>query len=198
MESKNEFYEINLDYNDYYPDTSIRGQRRSFGEISRHRAPARYVEPGYRNPDRGRHSMQDNLAWNISIGGMLANVDVTTNFTGTSTEAAFVVPILFGVKYYIARSTFDTSVRPFAKAAVGPFIGQQEKSEENIAGTIVETRSETAFGGQLGGGVDFLISRHFMTGFALGYNLISDFDQPIGGSRNYSGPVFDFGLSVLF
>jgi hypothetical protein len=141
---------------------------------------------------------QDNLAWNISIGGMLANVEVNTNITGTSTEAAFVVPILFGIKYYFAHSTFNTSVRPYAKAAVGPFIGQQEKSEENITGVVIETRSETAFGGQLGGGVDFLMGRYFMTGFSLGYNLISDFDQPIGGSRNYSGPVFNFGLSVLF
>jgi hypothetical protein len=141
---------------------------------------------------------QDNLAWNISIGGMLADIEVNTDFTGTSTEAAVVAPILFGIKYYFAQSTFNTSVRPYAKAAVGPFIGSQEKSEENITGVVIESRTEATFGGQLGGGVDFLMSRHFMTGFSLGYNLISDFDQPIGGSRNYSGPVFNFGLSVLF
>jgi hypothetical protein len=129
---------------------------------------------------------------------MLADIEVNTDFTGTSTEAAVVAPILFGIKYYFAQSTFNTSVRPYAKAAVGPFIGSQEKSEENITGVVIESRTEATFGGQLGGGVDFLMSRHFMTGFSLGYNLISDFDQPIGGSRNYSGPVFNFGLSVLF
>jgi len=84
------------------------------------------------------------------------------------------------------------------KVAVGPFVGQQEKTEEGVFGVIVESRSLTVFGGQVGAGVDFILSRHFMLGVGLGYNLMADFDEPIGGSKNYSGPEFSVGLSFLF
>ncbi len=105
--------------------------------------------------------------------------------------------MLFGVKYYLPKSTYGTSVRPFLKAAVGPFMGRQSKTLVFLFVTA-DSRSETAFGGQLGGGVDFVLSRRFLLGVNLGYNLMSDFDQPIGGSDNYSGPEFSFGLSFLF
>lgn len=107
-----------------------------------------------------------------------------------------VTSVLFGVKYYLPRSTYGTSVRPFLKAAVGPFMGRQSATMF-FGFVIADSRSETAFGGQLGGGVDFVLSRRFLLGVNLGYNLMSDFDQPIGGSNNYSGPEFSFGLSLL-
>lgn len=47
-------------------------------------------------------------------------------------------------------------------------------------------------------GVDFVLGSHFMPGIALSYNLMSDFDKPIGGSKNYGGPEFSFGISYLF
>ena len=144
------------------------------------------------------HWLQENLALNIAVGGMLADFETKTDITGVSTETAFVAPILFGVKYYFPGSTLNSSARPFAKVAVGPFVGQQEKTEEAVSGVIVESRSRTAFGGQVGAGIDFILSRYFMLGVALGYNLMADFDEPIGGSRNYSGPEFSVGLSFLF
>lgn len=36
-----------------------------------------------------------------------------------------------------------------------------------------------------------------MTGITLGYNLMTDFAEPIGGSRNYSGPEFGIALSLV-
>jgi opacity protein-like surface antigen len=144
------------------------------------------------------HWLQENMALNIAIGGMLADIETRSNLFGTTTEVAVVAPILFGVKYYFPESTLKSSARPFAKVAVGSFIGQQEKTEEDPFGIIVESRTQTAFGGQVGAGVDFILSRHFMFGVGLGYNLMADFDEPIGGSKNYSGPEFNVGLSLLF
>lgn len=144
------------------------------------------------------HWLEENLALNIVVGGMLADVETNTNIIGTTTEVAVVAPILFGLKYYFPKSTFGSSARPYAKIAVGPFIGQQEKTEEDIFGVIVESRSESAFGGQVGVGTDFILSRYFMLGVAFKYNLMTDFSEPIGGSKNYGGPEFSFGLSVLF
>ncbi len=143
------------------------------------------------------HWLQENLALNITIGGILADFETKTGIAGVSTQTAFVAPILLGVKYYFPGSTLNSSVRPMVKVAVGPFIGQQERTEEGIYGVIVESRSLTVFGGQVGAGVDFILGRYFMLGVGLGYNLMSDFDEPIGGSRNYSGPEFSVGLSLL-
>jgi len=58
--------------------------------------------------------------------------------------------------------------------------------------------SGPAFGGQLGAGIDFILSPHFMAGIAGGYNIMADFEEPIGGSVNYGGPEFSIGLSYLF
>lgn len=143
------------------------------------------------------HWLQENLALNITVGGILADFETRTGIPGVSTETAFVAPILLGVKYYFPGSTLNSSVRPMVKVAVGPFIGQQERTEEGVYGVIVESRSESAFGGQVGAGVDFILSRYFMLGVTLGYNLMTDFDEPIGGSKNYSGPEFSVGLSLL-
>lgn len=144
------------------------------------------------------HWLQENLALNIAIGGMVADIETKSDFLSTTTEVAVVAPILFGVKYYFPESALKSSVRPLLKVAVGSFIGQQEKTEEDFFGVIVESRTQTAFGGQVGAGVDFILSRYFMLGLGLGYNLMADFDEPIGGSKNYSGPEFNVGLSFLF
>ncbi|MEE9552967.1 MAG: outer membrane beta-barrel protein [candidate division Zixibacteria bacterium] len=144
------------------------------------------------------HWLEENLALNVVIGGMLADVETNTNIIGTTTEVAVVAPILFGVKFYFPKSTFSSSARPYVKATVGSFIGQQEKTEEDIFGVIVESRSESAFGGQVGIGTDFILSRYFMLGVAFKYNLMTDFKEPIGGSKNYGGPEFSFGMSFLF
>jgi hypothetical protein len=54
----------------------------------------------------------------------------------------------------------------------------------------------TVFGGQLGAGVDFELSRHFMLGLSLKYNLMSDFHEINVGRRNYSG--FECCLGIGF
>lgn len=142
------------------------------------------------------HWLQENLALNISVGAMMAEVETYENTISQSTRIALVSPVLFGLKYYFPRSTYHSSVRPFVKAAVGPYTGYQEKSESGVV-VIVESRSESVMGGQLGGGVDFILGSHFLTGIAFAYNFIDDFQEPIGGSRNYSGPEIEFGLSLL-
>jgi hypothetical protein len=55
-----------------------------------------------------------------------------------------------------------------------------------------------AFAGQLGGGVDIQLGRHFMLDTKAVYNLASDFREPLGGRKNYSGFEFSVGLNFLF
>ncbi len=59
------------------------------------------------------------------------------------------------------------------------------------------SRTEAVFGGQVEAGIDFLLGRRVMTGLRFAYDLMSDFQQPIGGCRNYSGPEFTIGLGFL-
>ncbi len=143
------------------------------------------------------HWLEEYIALTIDIGGMAADVSTSTGASGVTTETSVIGSILMGVKVYFPNSTYTSSVRPYASAGVGPFTGSQSSTGVGTSVTV-ESRSETAFGGQVGAGVDFILGRHFMTGFSVCYNLMTDFSQPIGGSRNYSGPEFSFGFSYLF
>jgi hypothetical protein len=100
------------------------------------------------------------------------------------------------MKYYLPNSTLSTATRPYVKAAAGPYVGTQSSVSVGTSVTV-EERVETVIGGQLGGGVDFILGRRVMLGVALGYNIISDFNEAIGGSVNYSGPEFAIGISLL-
>jgi hypothetical protein len=55
------------------------------------------------------HWLQENLALDISVGR-----------------------ILLGVKYYFLKSTYNSSVRPFAHASLGFFNGSQTRSEAEV------------------------------------------------------------------
>lgn len=143
------------------------------------------------------HWLEEHLALTFGVGGMALDVSTNTGAFGVTTETSSIASMLMGVKYYFARSTLESSVRPYLKSSVGPFIGSQSSNKVGIT-IIYESRTEFAVGGQLGAGVDFVIGRHFMMGAGLGYNLMTDFNEPIGGSRNYSGPEFSFDFSWLF
>ena len=143
------------------------------------------------------HWLQEHLALTFSIGGMALDISTETGVSGVITETSSIASMLMGIKYYLPKSTLESSLRPYFKSSAGPFIGNQSSSKVGIT-VITESRTEFAFGGQLGAGVDFVTSRHFMMGFGLGYKLMTDFSEPIGGSKNYSGPEFSFEFSWLF
>jgi len=143
------------------------------------------------------HWFEENLALTFCIEGMALDVSSDVGVLGVITETSAVTSIRMGVKYYFVPATLVSSARPYFKGSVGPYVGSQ--SSNRVGLTVVnEKRTEYAFGAQLGGGVDFVTGRHFMMGFGIGYNAMTDFDNPIGGSRNYSGPEFGFEFSWLF
>lgn len=141
--------------------------------------------------------MQENLALDISVGGMTPDISTEIDLGGVTSSTGTVGYVLMGVKYYLPASTYASSVRPYGLVAVGSYIGHQT---ETTAGweVLVESGSQTAFGGKLAAGVDFPVSRHFIAGVAAGYNFMTDFDEPVGGSDNYSGPEFVLGFGFLF
>lgn len=143
------------------------------------------------------HWMQENLALEIRIGAMAADVDVNVAPLDVTSKTATVTQLLLGLKYYVSRSTYGTSVRPFVSAGMGTFVGSQVETSSGLT-VVVESRTGTAMGGQIGAGVDFVLGRHILLGVSGGYNFMTDFDEPIGGSKNYGGPEFTFGIGYLF
>ena len=141
--------------------------------------------------------LSEGWALNISIDGMLIEMDTHTGIYGVITKNSSIAMIRMGTKMYFPHSTFNGNVRPYAKISAGPYIGTQSNTVVGLE-IVVEERTQGALGGQLGIGSDFILGNHFMTGILLSYNLMTDFDEPIGGSRNYSGPEFHFGFSYLF
>lgn len=143
--------------------------------------------------------LQEKLAFDLSIGILGAEATSSVSNFGVSQRTNAVVPILLGLRYYFPKSTLDSSVRPFVAAAVGPYIGYEAKNE--VGGDILVsqgTHSETSIGFRIGGGINFVLSRAFMLTTSFGYHVMTDFANPIGGRRNYSGPDFSLGIGFVF
>jgi outer membrane protein W len=142
------------------------------------------------------HWLQEDLAFRISAGLMAASIDVETSAAGVSTDFAAVVPVLFGMRYYFLKSTRGEQFRPFVGASAGSFVGSQETIRTGVTVTT-ESRTEVALGGEAEAGVSILLSNRVMATIAAAYDFLTDFDQPIGGSSNYSGPQITLGISLL-
>ena len=141
--------------------------------------------------------MQENLALNVGFNSFMGDVETRVGTGTVTSETATITAVLLGLKYYPIKSTLEGTVRPYVGVSAGPYIGSQSKTEVSSE-IVVESRTETAFGGKIDAGVDFILGRHFMLGVGIGYNLMSEFDQPIGGSQDYSGGEFALGISYIF
>ena len=143
------------------------------------------------------HWLSEGVALRISAGAMALRVETDVGISGVSTETSSITQLLLGVRYYFPGSTYGKSVRPFVAAGAGAFIGSQVATEVGLV-VATDARTEPAIGGEVGGGVDFLLSRHFVMSLIATLTGMMNFDQPIGGSDNYSGPQLIFGVGYVF
>ena len=143
------------------------------------------------------YGLSEALALRVTAGGMAADVETAIDGSGVSAETAAVAQLMVGMRYYFPRATYGESVRPYVGAGLGTYIGSHVASQVGT-GVNSSARTEAAMGGELGAGVDILLGRHFVTSVGGAYVLMTDFDQPIGGSDNYSGPQLRLGFGYLF
>lgn len=143
------------------------------------------------------YSITEKNALRAEINVLLANMNFKTTGVTGKTETAEVFNILVGVQHYLLNSSMAVPVSPFLKICAGAFLGEQTNMDTGTNYSL-NTGTESAFGGQIGVGADFILGRHFLTEISIGYNIMSDFDYSIGGSKNYSGPAMSFGLSYGF
>lgn len=143
------------------------------------------------------HWLEENLTLTISVEAMSLDFETRTGLTGVTVNSAVVGSLLLGLKYGLVPQDGESSVRPHLFGALGLYRGSQDDVATGLT-VLVSSREESAFGGRLGGGVDFILGRHLMVDLGIGYNFMTDFETPIGGRRNYGGPSMNLGFGYLF
>jgi len=140
------------------------------------------------------HWIQEQVSATLSIGFLAGVATSTVSFSGVNQHASIIVPVLIGLNYYLFNPAQEDAVRPFVSAAIGPYIG----SETNNTVLSQNGHSETAFGGRISAGVDFLLGNHCKLGASAGYNLMANFRNTIGTKSNYNGVDALIGIGYIF
>jgi len=111
------------------------------------------------------------IATDISV----VTVEATPAWETSETTGS--LGFLFGARYYFPKPSFGGSFRPYVAGSLGPF------SEYYVFTGVdhTEVRSDdTHLGGQLGGGVDFQLSRLFSLGVKAEVTLRDGYDPSFG------------------
>jgi len=132
----------------------------------------------------------DEFAIEVSAGLLSSSVTVSALETSTSS----IIPIMLGVKYFLISYSNEKPVKPYLIGATGLLIGS--KTETSV--TTVSASTETALNLYLGAGADFILGSLVKLNACAGYNLSSEFSEPVGSRKNYSGPEFSFGVGFMF
>ncbi|UCG61657.1 MAG: hypothetical protein JSV52_15320 [Candidatus Zixiibacteriota bacterium] len=140
------------------------------------------------------HWTDETTAINLTVKALATDFDDGVYDFGIYDRSYSVVPILVGFRKYLGPAS---GVRPYLAVSAGPVIGTETTSLAGIE-VLDETLTQAAAGAYFGGGIDFIVGRHFMLGMNAGYNLLSDFDVPVGGHVNYSGAEFGVGFGLVF
>ncbi len=141
--------------------------------------------------------MQEDLAVDFSVAALSVGGDVDVSILNVSTSTVVVTQIRLGLRKYFPKGSLESSVRPYVAVGAGPVFAHVTQTK--VSGAVASSaRTETAFGGHLGAGVDIITSRKIMLGASGGYNFQTDFSEELGGRDNYGGPEFALSFSILF
>ncbi|MEW5924137.1 MAG: hypothetical protein AB1746_09130 [Candidatus Zixiibacteriota bacterium] len=143
------------------------------------------------------HWLNEKWALFVSVTAMSSQTDTRIEDLGLSTNTSIISSLMFGGRRYITMSDPNTMFRPYLEGGAGAFVASQEKSSIGLR-VIYESTQEATFGGRIGGGFDFLLGRKFTLGACGLYNIMADFDNPIGNRKNYNGVEFNIVFGYLF
>jgi outer membrane protein W len=137
--------------------------------------------------------LKEHLSLTVTASLLSAKATITAGVSKVTLQASNVILLLFGLRFYVPEPEARENVRPFLSAAVGTYFG----SEATNALLSQQTHVETAVGGRLGAGIDFFVGDHFKLGATVGYHLMSDFGNAVGGRKNYNGGEFSLGTGYI-
>jgi hypothetical protein len=140
--------------------------------------------------------VREDVSVGMQISALGMNIETVIG-SQVSSEVIALGSVMLEVRRYLASNPPRSPVRPFVSGAIGALIGSTDGTTTG-PGVIVESGSQGAFAGQIGGGIDVPLGRHVLVGAKAAYNLFSDFERPIGGRTNFSGFEMSVGINVLF
>lgn len=143
------------------------------------------------------YGLRENAAVTLSAGVLTAGASANVGVLGVSQQSGTVIPILIGMRYYVPYPESEAKVRPFLSLGIGTYLGYEQNSSVGLT-VVQESRSESAFGGRIGAGVDFFVSGYFKFVAGAGYNIMSDFSSTITGRNNFDGGDFSVGVGYAF
>lgn len=142
----------------------------------------------------------EDFSVNLSYSALGSEVANIVGPAGVDSRLSRVDISLASIQLGVGRHFDLPNLSPLVKAqvstSVGSFIGHVDGQTVGEA-PLAWKRTMRSVGGQIGAGIDFQINRHVMLGARGGYNLMADFEEPLGGRDNYSGAEFSLGLSWL-
>lgn len=143
------------------------------------------------------HWLNEKWALLVSVCAMSSQTDTRVEYFGISTNTSIISSLMVGARRYITMNDPNTMFRPYLEGGAGAFVASQEES--SIGTRIIhESTQEATVGGRLGGGFDFLLGRKFTLGACGLYNIMADFDNPIGNRTNYNGVELNIVFGYLF
>jgi len=141
----------------------------------------------------------ESLAATFTIEGGGGQVGTFATANGVYDGVSGVVSFPVGVRWNPLKygRQFD-GIKPYLALSAGPVFGDSVADHNGRYGRGDNIYSSATIGGFAGGGVDFHAGRTFVIGVDAGYNWMGDFDMPIGGSHNYSGPSVSISLGCMW
>ncbi|MEW6363426.1 MAG: caspase family protein [Acidobacteriota bacterium] len=115
-----------------------------------------------------------------------------------SSEINTVMPAFFGAKFFPVPPTLKTTFQPYLTAGFGPVFVIHSKENNPNGDRWDETDVTTEFGGMVGAGLDLRFSRVVFLNVNAGYQVSTDFRNPIGGKKNLNDTYFFAGIGFQF
>ncbi len=143
------------------------------------------------------YTLQENVAVHATLGVLAVEAGSRVGLPGISQRAGVVCPLILGMRYYMPRTTLQAPFRPFLTVGIGPNIGVESKNDVGLQ-LVQKSTIMTSLGSRAGVGLDVRLGRSAVAIVNLGCNLMTDFSEPLGDRRNYSGLEFGVGIAWLF
>lgn len=139
--------------------------------------------------------LTDNTAIGLDVDVVAATVDAAVG-TEVRADEVSITSVMLNGRRYLPWDSPATTLLPYVSGGVGTFIASKT---ESIVGSEVVTSVKvmSAPGVRIGAGVDVPLSRRWMLGTDVGYHIVGDFEDAVGGRKNYRGFSMRIGLSLL-
>lgn len=146
------------------------------------------------------HFLRNNLKFNLMLRFLQADTKVYIGKKGSgdlNTENIYFGDILLGVQYYFLPMDDPSKLKPYVKGNLGMAYGRESAVTVGSAVSVKE-KNETAFEVMTAAGFDFYLSNHFSLGAEAGYTMMSEFNNYIGGVKDFGGTEFGVTISYTF